>query len=79
MKASILSIALAMALSTPLHADSATTAKRDAALKGINACLRHNWVPSRECNNLNKNIETLENLYRQGDETVLPTLFDLLI
>jgi hypothetical protein len=37
-------------------------------------CLRSKEAPSRECENRNKNIATLEALYRRGDKTVLPTL-----
>lgn len=74
MRSIILLVALAMALSAPLYADSSAIAKRDAALKEIAACLRRNEVSSKECKNLNKNVETLEDVYRQGDTTVLPTL-----
>lgn len=67
-------IALTISCSTASYADSSADAKRDAALKGINACLRRNEVSSKECKNLNKNIDTLKDLYRQGDKTVLPVL-----
>lgn len=74
MRSIILLTALAIGLSTSLYADSVAIAKRDAALKEIDACLRRNEVSSKEYKNLNKNVETLEDLYRQGDKTVLPTL-----
>jgi hypothetical protein len=55
-------------------ADTSLDAKRDKALKGVEACLRRNEVSSRECKSLNKNVQTLVDVYRQGDKTVLPTL-----
>lgn len=57
------------------YADSSSTAKRDAALKAINACLQRNEVASRECKNINANVQTAVEVYKQGDKTVLPTLF----
>jgi hypothetical protein len=74
MKAGWFLIALTVVAFAPACADSPTSAERDKALKGIEACLRRNEVSSRECKNLNKDIETLENVYRQGDKTVLPPL-----
>lgn len=67
-------IAVAQASSTVSYGDSSEAAKRDAALKGIDACIRRNEASSRECKSLNKHISTLEDLYRNGDKTVLPTL-----
>jgi hypothetical protein len=75
MRSTALLIALTIAFPAWSHADSSGVAKREAALKGIDACFRRNEASSRECKSLNKNVETLEDLYRQGDETVLPTLF----
>ena len=56
-------------------ADSSLDAKRDAALKAVDACIRRNEVSSRECKKLNANVQTLIDVYKQGDKTVLPTLF----
>lgn len=67
-------IALSVGVSRAALADSPASARRDKALQGIEACLRRNWVPSRECKNFNKDIETLAEVYRQGDKSVLPTL-----
>jgi hypothetical protein len=64
---------LAVALSWSA-ADSPLSVKRDTALARINACLRRNEVSSRECRGLNKQIETLIDVYRSGDKSVLPTL-----
>ena len=55
--------------------DSAMSAKRDKALQEINACLRRNEVSSRECRHLNQDVETLVEVYKGGDRSVLPTLF----
>lgn len=67
-------IAAIVAISSASYADTSAEAKRDAALKGINVCLRRNEVSSKECRDLNKNIQTLTEVYRQGDKTVLPML-----
>jgi hypothetical protein len=67
MQASCLVIASAVAVATSSYADSATSARRDSALKGIEACLRRNEVSSRECKNLNKDVQPLVDVYRQGD------------
>jgi hypothetical protein len=56
-------------------ADSSPSTRRDAALKAINACIQRNQVASRECRKLNANVQTLVEVYKQGDKTVLPTLF----
>jgi hypothetical protein len=71
----ILVSAVAMASATLSHAESSPTARRDKALERINACLQRNEVPSRQCKKLNKNIETLVDVYRKGGKSVLPTLF----
>lgn len=55
-------------------ADTSVNARRDKAVTGIEACLRRNEGSSRECKSLNKDIQTLVDVYRQGDKTVLPTL-----
>ena len=69
-------IALVAATASILsYADSSPTAKRDKALETINACLRSNEVSSRQCKKLKENVETLVEVYRGGDKTVLPTLF----
>ena len=49
--------------------------RRDKAIKGIKACLGRDEVSSRECRNLNQNVETLVNVYNAGDKSVLPLLF----
>jgi hypothetical protein len=67
-------VALTLALSGELHACPSKSVTRDEALRGVEACIQRNWAPSRECKNLNKNIATLEDAYRQGDKAVLPTL-----
>src|SRR5690349_11705624 len=51
------------------------TKKRDKALEGIKVCLHRNEVSSRECKHLNRDVETLIEVYRSGDKSVLPTLF----
>jgi len=56
-------------------ADSSLDARRDAALKAVNACIRRNEVSSRECKKLNANLQTLIDVYNHGDKTVLPILF----
>jgi hypothetical protein len=55
-------------------ADSSQAAKRDAALKQINACIQRNKASSRECRKLNANVGSLVEIYKAGDKTVLPTL-----
>jgi len=67
-------IAFSLAGSALPQADSSENAKRDKALQGVEACLRRNWVPSRECKNLKRDIETLIGVYQQGDKSVLSTL-----
>src|SRR5271170_1561558 len=74
MRASYFLIALTLAVSTASSADSSKDSERDHALKGVDACLNHIEPYSRQCKSLKKNIATLEDLYRQGDRTVLPTL-----
>jgi hypothetical protein len=66
---------LVLLVSILSSADSSPSARRDAAIKAINACIQRNEVSSRECRKLNANVETLVEVYKQGDKTVLPTLF----
>jgi len=66
---------LAIASSVASHADSSLTNRRDKALEGIKVCLHRNEVSSRECKHLNRDVETLIEVYRSGDKSVLPTLF----
>jgi hypothetical protein len=66
---------LAVLLSILSYADSSPTVRRDVALKAINACIQRNEVSSRECKKLNASVQTLVEVYKQGDKTVLPTLF----
>jgi hypothetical protein len=65
---------LVLLISILSSADSTASARRDAAIKAINACIQRNEVSSRECRKLNANVETLVDVYQQGDKTVLPTL-----
>jgi hypothetical protein len=73
-KFSFLVAAGILAITTSSYSDSATSEKRDKALKGIQVCLKRNEVSSRACKNMNKDIETLMDVYRKGDKSVLPTL-----
>jgi hypothetical protein len=73
-KTSCLLLAFAAGLPGLSYADSSASQRRDKALKGIESCLRRNELSSRECKSLNKNVQTLVEVYRQGDKTVLPTL-----
>jgi hypothetical protein len=66
---------LAVLVSILSYADSSSTSRRDVALKRINVCIQRNEVASRECKKLNADVQTLVEVYEQGDKTVLPTLF----
>ncbi len=66
---------LVSAASVVSYGQTPLTTKRDKALEGIEACLRRNEVASRECKHLKQNVETLVEVYRSGDKSVLPTLF----
>jgi hypothetical protein len=68
-------LVLFLLVTTLSFADLSPSARRDAALKAIDACTKRNDVASRECRKLNANVETLIGVYKQGDKTVLPTLF----
>lgn len=65
---------LAIGASVSSYADSSLTAKRDNALAGIKACLHRNEVSSRQCKHLNQDVQTLVEVYRGGDKSVLPNL-----
>jgi hypothetical protein len=52
-----------------------SAAQRDKAIEGVNACIKRNEVASRECRKLNDNIDTLVQVYKSGDKSVLPLLF----
>lgn len=67
-------IAVIAAIATSSYSDSALSEKRDQAIKGIEVCLKRNEASSRECKNMNTDIQTLMDVYRQGDKTVLPML-----
>ena len=66
---------VALAASVLSSGQTSLTARRDKALEAIKACLRRNEVSSRECKHLNQDAETLVEVYRSGDKSVLPTLF----
>jgi hypothetical protein len=66
---------VALLVSILSYADSSLTAKREAALKAINACIKRNEVSGRECKKLDANVQILVEAYKQGDKTILPTLF----
>jgi hypothetical protein len=66
---------LALLVAIPSFADSSPSAKRDTALKAINSCVKRGEVSSRECRKLNANVDALVEIYKQGDKSVLPTLF----
>jgi hypothetical protein len=75
MRRTLVLITLAIAATALSYADSRPTKKRDKALEGIQACLHRNEVSSRECRHLNQDVQTLVEVYRGGDKSVLPTLF----
>ena len=68
-------LVFAVAMSLPSYGELSIAARRDKALKGINACERRNEASSRECKHQNQNITTLIDVYKAGDKSVLPTLF----
>jgi hypothetical protein len=70
-----ISLLCCLSLITSLDARPSSTETHDKALAKIKACLRHNEAGSRECRDLNKDVETLIDVYRHGDKSVLPTLF----
>ena len=75
MRRAFVLITLAMAATTLSYADLPPAAKRGKALERIQACLHRNEVSSRECKHLNQDVQTLVEVYRGGDKSVLPTLF----
>jgi len=66
---------LLLAAALSFSADTSTTARRDKALEQVNACLKHNGSSRWQCRHLNRNVETLQEVYRAGDKSVLPVLF----
>jgi hypothetical protein len=74
MRLKALVIVLAVAIPVVSYADSSRDVERDKAIKKINACLKRNEVSSRECKRLNKNVQTLVEVYKAGDKSVLPLL-----
>lgn len=71
----MISLVLLLVASMPWPGNISPTTKRDQALKQIQACRKSNEVSSRQCRNLNRNVDTLMNVYRDGDKSVLPVLF----
>jgi hypothetical protein len=67
-------IVAVVAIATTSYSDSSLTEKRDQALEGIALCLKHDDAAGRDCKNMNKNVQTLVDVYHQGDKSVLPTL-----
>lgn len=72
MRRTLALITLAIAPTALSYADSPPTTRRDKALEGIQACLHRNEVSSRECKHLNQDVQTLVEVYRLGDKSVLP-------
>jgi hypothetical protein len=62
------------AVSILSHAESTPTTRRDEALRKAKACLHGHEASSRQCKNLNQNIQIPVDVYRRGDNSVLPTL-----
>ncbi len=67
--------AFVLAASVLSYGQTPLTTRRDKALKGIEACLRRDEVSSTECKHRNQDVETLVEVYRGGDKSVLPALF----
>jgi len=78
-RAATLCVLIAILLAVPRASggDSSLDAQRDAALARIQACLQSNNVASRRCKHMNKDSQTLMDVYHHGDKTVLPTLLRL--
>jgi hypothetical protein len=74
MRRTLVLITLAMAATASSYADSPLSTRREKALEGIQTCLHRNEVSSRECKHFNKDVQTLVEVYRGGDKSVLPTL-----
>jgi hypothetical protein len=73
-KIGCLSIVAVLVIVTASYSDSSMIERRDKALKEVAACLKRDAAPIRECKNINKNMQTLMDVYKQGDRSVLPTL-----
>jgi hypothetical protein len=58
-----------------LSTDSPLLARRDQAQSRIALCMHSNDVSSHQCKTLNRDVQTLVDVYKQGDKSVLPTLF----
>jgi len=74
MKLTAYSIVFGLAISTSIYPQPSPTETRDNALRAIEACLRRNEASSRECKGMNKHVQTLIDVYWQGDKAVLPVL-----
>jgi hypothetical protein len=62
-------------LSVLSFAESSPSAKHDKTIKDVNAAIQSHEVSSGQCKRLGADIETLSELYEEGDKSVLPTLF----
>lgn len=67
-------IAIPLTITNIACADSSLDARRDAAIAAIQKCLHSKNVASRQCKDIKENIQTLRDVYHQGDKTVLPAL-----
>jgi len=74
MKTRAILLVSTFAISILSHAESSPTTRRDEALRKVNACLPGSKASSRQCKNLNQNIQVLVDVYRSGDKSVLPAL-----
>ena len=75
MKTTAILVTFNAVIAISAYAVPSPTARRDAALNKANACLIRNEMSSRQCKNQNQNIQILVDVYRDGDKSVLPTLF----
>ena len=66
---------LAVLVSTLSFADSSPSAKRDKAIKNIDAAIQSHENSGSQCRKLGADIETLREFYDGDDKSVLPTLF----
>ncbi|HEX3092059.1 MAG TPA: hypothetical protein VHW72_05510 [Candidatus Angelobacter sp.] len=74
MRTSAILLVLAVTTVICCNAESSPAARRDEAVRKIDACLRRNEVSSRHCKKLNQNVQVLVDAYRGGDKSVLPVL-----
>jgi len=74
MRATLYLIGFSVLISAAAYAHKQAPETRDSALRAIEACERRNEVSSRECKGFNKHLQTLQDVYSQGDKSVLPTL-----